>query len=296
MNRWWEARCSWQTIINCCYSIGAQIAPVLADADASEQALMQLMGFTMALKAHLRGTKISQDEVGERMDWRFCVALNHSCNPPLQALKAMGETVRYNLPSTQKGHAEGQLSSAIYDEISEQIRVINHAVGACMKIKSTPMTFGYVATLRSFLLLWLVTLPMALIGEFGWLGVPALSLIAFLFLNVEQMAVEIEQPFGDDANDLPIEKYIIELEETLLEMVPGFSLSSEEEAEEVGGAQTALEMRVAALEAAHAEQVNILKAELQQERGQRGAGCGEATGIAAMNNWNRISPAWLEEI
>jgi len=61
---------------------------------------------------------------------------------------------------------------------------------------------------------------------------------------------------------------------------------------------------VSPLEAAHAEQVNILKAELQQERGQRGAlsvhapgaGRGEATGIAAMNNWNRISPAWLEEI
>eukprot|EP00326_Haptolina_ericina_P006642 CAMPEP_0181224364 /NCGR_PEP_ID=MMETSP1096-20121128/31082_1 /TAXON_ID=156174 ORGANISM="Chrysochromulina ericina, Strain CCMP281" /NCGR_SAMPLE_ID=MMETSP1096 /ASSEMBLY_ACC=CAM_ASM_000453 /LENGTH=149 /DNA_ID=CAMNT_0023317431 /DNA_START=65 /DNA_END=514 /DNA_ORIENTATION=+ len=35
---------------------------------------------------------------------------------------------------------------------------------------------------------------------------------------MEQMAIEIEQPFGDDANDLPIESYILELESMLIEM------------------------------------------------------------------------------
>lgn len=36
------------------------------------------------------------------------------------------------------------------------------------RIKETPMVFGYVATLRFFLILWLVTLPIALIGEYNW--------------------------------------------------------------------------------------------------------------------------------
>jgi hypothetical protein len=36
-------------------------------------------------------------------------------------------------------------------------------------------------------------------------------------------AIEIEQPFGDDANDLPIEDYIANLESVLLEMLPGRS-------------------------------------------------------------------------
>ena len=79
------------------------------------------------------------------------------------------------------------------------------------------MTFGYVAVLRSFLVLWLCTMPVALIGEYGWLSVPIIGVIAFLFLNVEQMAIEIEQPFGDDPNDLPQEEYIMQLETVLLE-------------------------------------------------------------------------------
>ena len=32
-----------------------------------------------------------------------------------------------------------------------------------------------------------------------------MALIAYMFLNIEGMAIEIEQPFGDDPNDLPIE-------------------------------------------------------------------------------------------
>ena len=93
------------------------------------------------------------------------------------------------------------------------------------------MTLGYVTTLRSIMMLWLSTLPLCLIGEFGWLATPLIAFIAFLFINIEQMAVEIEQPFGDDPNDLPQEQYIIELEEQLLEMVPGF----EPELEDDGG-------------------------------------------------------------
>ena len=145
MERWWEARCSWQIISGCCLSIGAQTAPVLRDEAATERLLMQLMAFAVSLKAHLRDEKVSRKEVGERMDWQFVRLLNKSCCPPLQALKAISETVRTNLPvddGSKEGADNTKLGSAIYDELSEQIRVLNHAVGACRKIKSTPMTFG----------------------------------------------------------------------------------------------------------------------------------------------------------
>merc|ERR1712025_857732 len=42
------------------------------------------------------------------------------------------------------------------------------------------------------------------------------------------MAIEIEQPFGDDANDLPLEDYIANLETTLEDFLPGRSASSSE--------------------------------------------------------------------
>ena len=264
MNCWWEARCSWDKIINCCHSIGAQTAPALRTPEACERVLMQLIAFVVALKADLRDETIQSEELGPRMDAAFVRRLNKSSNMPVQALKALSETVRTNLPP-DAGNTKG-LGSSLFDETSEQIRVMNHAAGACRKIKNTPMTYGYIATLRSFMVLWLVSLPMALVGQYGWMATPALSFISFLFLNIEQMAVEIEQPFGDDANDLPMELYILGLQETLLEMTPGYEPPPEE-----GG----LEQRLAMLESmwsrssnAQAQQIEQLKRALEGRTGR----------------------------
>lgn len=216
MNRWQDARGAWQTVFNCVTSLGAQTAPLLRDDVSTELFLMQLMAFTVSLKGFLRDEKIKKEECGGRMDWQYMRLLNASTCPPMQALKNLAITCREHVPEDSK------LASAIFDEVSEQIRVINHAVGTMRLIKTTPQTKGYVTTLRSFLILWLATLPLGIIGKFEWLATPVLAFISFLFLNIEKMAVEIEQPFGDDANDLPQEQYIMQLEEVLLEMVPGY--------------------------------------------------------------------------
>ena len=116
------------------------------------------------------------------------------------------------------------------------------AHGVCLV--ACAVTFGYVSALRSFLVLWLITLPFVLIGEYGLVAAPAIAFITFLFLVLEQMAIEIEQPFGDDANDLPMEMYILDLERTLCQMLPGAEQEvdesdddkeEEEEKEDAGG-------------------------------------------------------------
>mmetsp|Transcript_2073 Transcript_2073/g.5249 ORF Transcript_2073/g.5249 Transcript_2073/m.5249 type:complete len:131 (+) Transcript_2073:1087-1479(+) len=86
------------------------------------------------------------------------------------------------------------------------------------RIKETPMVFGYIAALRSSLLMWLVTFPIALVGEYAWLTPAILSCIAYLFISIEQMAIEIEGPFGDDSNDLPLEEFLVEFERVLMGM------------------------------------------------------------------------------
>ena len=133
MNRWSDGREAWQTAFNCCTSLGAQTAPLLKDEVASEMFLMQIMGFVMSLKAYLRDEKVTKEECGERMDWQFMRRLNASVCPPMQALKVISATSREKVPDDSK------LAAAIFDEVSEQVRVINHALGK-MRPKSTPMT------------------------------------------------------------------------------------------------------------------------------------------------------------
>ena len=232
MNRWWEARCTWQTIKSSACNIAACTAPILRSPEATELVLMQLMAMLMACKAHLRGEKIVQEECGGRMDWLFVSKLNRSHNPPLMALKEVLSTVRSNLPDETAAGARKGMSISHYDETSQQLQEINQAFQNCLKIRDTPMVYTYVTTLRSFLIVWLLTLPFALVGKFGWLAVPVHSLLAFLFLSIEQMAVEIEQPFGNDANDIPMESYIMDAEKTIVEQIPGYRFDGSEELEE----------------------------------------------------------------
>ena len=226
MKRWQDARGAWQTVFNCITNLAYQTAPLLKDAVSTEIFLMQLMAFSMSLKAFLRDTKVEKQECGPRMDWQFMRQLNASTCPPLQALKVLSETCRTSVPE------DGKLTSAIFDEVSEQIRVTNHAVGTMTTIKTTPMTKGYVTTLRSFLILWLATLPLAMLPKYGWEATPVMLFISYLFLSIEKMAVAIEQPFGDDADDLPQEQYIMEIEESLLEQIPGHEPEPDDDEED----------------------------------------------------------------
>ena len=47
----------------------------------------------------------------------------------------------------------------------------------------------------------------------------AMALVGFLFINLEMMALEIEQPFGDDPDDLPLEEYCLGIERVCLDFL-----------------------------------------------------------------------------
>lgn len=47
-----------------------------------------------------------------------------------------------------------------------------------------------------FLILWLLLLPTALWDSCSWTAVPISGCIAFLMLGIDEIGVQIEEPFG----------------------------------------------------------------------------------------------------
>jgi putative membrane protein len=76
-------------------------------------------------------------------------------------------------------------------------------LGACERIKKTPIPFSYNIYLKTLILAYSALLPIGLIEEFGYFTIPVVMLIFFAFLGLEMLAQEIEEPFGLDCNDLP---------------------------------------------------------------------------------------------
>jgi hypothetical protein len=103
--------------------------------------------------------------------------------------------------------------------LNTDIKALIDAIGGCERIAKTPMPFGYLAQLRIFILLWLISWPFALAPEYHWMTVPLVSVCGFMMLKIEEMAVQIEQPFGTGANDLPLDTICVTIERNLLEIL-----------------------------------------------------------------------------
>ena len=103
--------------------------------------------------------------------------------------------------------------------MANDLKALVDALGGCERIAKTPMPFGYLAQLRIFILVWLISWPFALAPEYGWATIPLASISAFMMLKIEEMAVQIEQPFGTGNNDLPLDTICVTIERNLLEIL-----------------------------------------------------------------------------
>lgn len=111
------------------------------------------------------------------------------------------------------------LSDYLLVTIDANVQQLIDYLGGCERIKKTPLPFAYVIHLRRALILYLFTLPFALVEQFGWATVAFTLIISYILFGIEEIGVEIENPFGTDANDLPLEDICATIEKNLLAVI-----------------------------------------------------------------------------
>jgi len=81
----------------------------------------------------------------------------------------------------------------------ESLDTINCNLAQCEDLLRTPIPLGYTRSAIRFLWIWLSLLPFALFRtfvDFGALALPfAMLFIGFIFLSIEDIAIQIEEPF-----------------------------------------------------------------------------------------------------
>ena len=82
--------------------------------------------------------------------------------------------------------------------LDQNVQLLVDYCGACERIRSTPMPFAYAVHLRRVLIVYCLTLPLALVKDFGWSTIPATLLISYGLFGIEEIGVEIEDPFRTD--------------------------------------------------------------------------------------------------
>ena len=99
----------------------------------------------------------------------------------------------------------GQLPRETTVSLTPLLISFDDVCGACERIRNTPIPFSYSSYVKQFVLLYALVLPFGLVREFGYGTVIASMFTFFATMGLELLATEIEEPFGTDRNDLPLD-------------------------------------------------------------------------------------------
>ncbi|HEX5819138.1 MAG TPA: bestrophin family ion channel [Gemmatimonadales bacterium] len=182
-DRWWEGRRLWGQLVNVSRALARQLDALLArdasQAQRRERYATLLTRYPAALATHLRGTAGERHEPNE-----LTTALVHEVHADIAA---------------------GRLPREAIVSLTPLLSAFDDICGACERIRKTPIPFSYSSYIKQFILLFALLIPFALARDFAYGTVIAEMFIFFSTMGIELLANEVEEPFGTDRNDLPLE-------------------------------------------------------------------------------------------
>lgn len=101
---------------------------------------------------------------------------------------------------------DGKLTDARLLAMDTNLTALVDYHSGCERIVRTPIPFAYAQHIKLFVTLFCFTVPFAIVDAMkGWTPVAA-AIFAFALFGIDEIGVEIEDPFGYDDNDLPIDR------------------------------------------------------------------------------------------
>ncbi len=211
-DRYWEGRRLWGGIVNACRNLARETQVMLAN---EPQTIRDLVRWTEAFPYACMGILRGKPTIGppaRHLPPEQVEAVLTSQHAPL----AVTGRVAALLDAARR---RGTIDTIQYHSIDiHLVELMNH-IGGCERIHSTPLPFAYMVHLRRALMVYCFTLPFGLVGDFGWVTILDTLFVAYVFFGIEEIGVEIEDPFGDDSNDLPLNTYCNHIERVLEDLL-----------------------------------------------------------------------------
>lgn len=195
-DRWWEGRKVWGSIINTSRNLLVKFVSQIHNPTTVKQLCEMVVEFAESLKIHLnkhKGTKYPID---------LPLAVSHTMYSQVCAL-----------------HQNATINDIQFLTLNNDIQLLMDYTGMCERIKNTPIPFMYSIFIKKFIFIYVMTLPFVLAFNLSYLTVPVSVLVFYVLASLEIIAEEIEDPFGADSNDLPLENYVRIIEKSKTELL-----------------------------------------------------------------------------
>lgn len=208
-DRWWEGRRKWGELVNDSRNFAVKLSSILRDKEDIDYFKRHIVNYVYATKEHLRnGVKFEELDLSkEEID-----KLSNTSHVPVAIVQTM--YTKLNVLSSTS-----QITQEEFLALDKNLNTFIDVVGACERIKNTPIPFSYSLFIKKFIFIYVTTLPLAFVNQFGYFSSLIATFVFYVLVSMEVLAEEIEDPFGEDDNDLPTdticERIKINVEEVL---------------------------------------------------------------------------------
>lgn len=210
-DRYWEARKLWGQGLNECRTLTRQALSLMDGQVDVRPFVYGQIAFIHALRGYLRRVPVER-ELAALLPAELLARLRDAHYPPTLILVWLGQWLH---EQRRAGHLQAVLAAKMEDALSG----LNQVQGGCERIVSSPIPFAYTVILYRTVGVYCLLLPFGLVDTLGWMTPLVTAFVSYTFFAQETLLSEIEEPFGNAENDLPLDALSITIERTLREML-----------------------------------------------------------------------------
>jgi ion channel-forming bestrophin family protein len=214
-DRWWEARKLWGGIVNQCRNLAISgLAYGPAESSWRQMFVRWTAVFPHIARCSLRGEPPSS-EVAALIGEADAARLAKSDHMPSFVAGKLADLLR-------EACDQYQMDRFAFLQVDRERALLMDHIGGCERILKTPLPLVYSIKIRRAITLFLLTLPFALLHkmEADWLLPFITMLVAYPFLALDQIGIELQNPFAKaNVSHLPLGEISATIEKNVLSLL-----------------------------------------------------------------------------
>ncbi|MCS3867384.1 putative membrane protein [Chryseobacterium ginsenosidimutans] len=204
-DRWWEGRKLWGKLVNDTRNFAIKINAILEDDRQSAEQIARYLKFY----PHFLAKHLSKESTRLALDEDYTELENHiKHHGPSEIIILL----THKLNQLKK---EGKISDIEMLYLDTQLSGFLDVCGGCERIKNTPIPYSYSSFIKKFIILYVFAVPIAYVINIGNFIIPLTIFIYYVLMSLELIAEEIEDPFNNDENDIPMETIAQNIEKSV---------------------------------------------------------------------------------
>lgn len=198
--RWWEARTLWGSMVNTSRSFGRGVLHFIDGDTPGRQLQRRLIGRQIAYVHALRCALRRQppwEEIAPFLTAAERQRLEGQTNLPNAILNGSAALLA-------EAARRGLLGEMRHTALEARLVEMSNAQGGMERIKNTPLPRQYTFFPRFFAQVFCALLPIGLVDDLGFYTPLASGVVGFMILAMERIGADMQDPFENTANDVPL--------------------------------------------------------------------------------------------